>query len=613
VYRAVALGCNTADFNTGADGVLRIRSPEPLQPYPRHLLDRLAEGAVQHPERTFVAQRGSDGAWRRISYAQMLHGARSLGQTLLQRGLSVDRPLLILSGNDLEHLQLSFGAMWAGIPYCPVSPAYSLMSQDFEKLRHVWRTLTPGMVFAADGTAYERAIAAAVSPEVEVVLAKGTLGREWTRFEALVATTPTPAVDAAFADTGPDTVAKFLFTSGSTRSPKAVITTQRMLCSNQQMILQSFPFLGEEPPVLVDWLPWNHTFGGNHNVGIALYNGGTLYVDDGKPTPQGFVETVRNLREIAPTVYFNVPRGWEELAVALETDAQLRRTFFSRVRLFMFAGAGLSQATWDRLERVAEAHCGKRIRVVSGLGMTETSPSCTFATLPGVKSGHIGLPCPGCEVKLVPVQGKLEARFRGPHIMPGYWRAPEQTQAAFDEDGYYCSGDAVALVDPAQPRLGLMFDGRLAEDFKLSSATFVSVGPLRSRVILEGAPYIQDVVVTGPDRDDIGILVFPNVDDCRSLAGLRAEATTEEVLRAPAVRAWLQALLDQLNRSASGSSTRIARARLLLEPPSIDKGEITDKRSINQRAVLNHRAALVESLYTDGDPEVILPRMAPRT
>jgi feruloyl-CoA synthase len=370
--------------------------------------------------------------------------------------------------------------------------------------------LQPGLVFAADGQAFARAIEAVVPADTPLLLTAGELaGRDCHSFASLLGTQRCDEADTAFAATGPDSIAKFLFTSGSTKLPKAVITTQRMLCANQQMLLQTFPVFGEAPPVLVDWLPWNHTFGGSHNVGIVLYNGGTLYIDDGKPTPQHFAETLRNLREISPTAYLTVPKGWEELVAALEVDAELRDMFFARIKLFFFAGAGLSQAVWDRLDAVAEAHCGERIRMMAGIGMTETSPSCTFTTGPLAMAGYVGLPAPGCEVKLVPVDGKLEGRFRGPHVMPGYWRSPEQSAAVFDEEGFYCSGDALKLADPEHPEWGLMFDGRIAEDFKLNTGVFVSVGPLRTRVIMAGAPYIQDVVVTAPNRECIGLLVFP--------------------------------------------------------------------------------------------------------
>jgi feruloyl-CoA synthase len=609
-YREVSIGRAPVEV-TEEHGVLHMRSLEPLAELPARLLDRLVHWARVRPEQTFIAARQADGDWRRVSYAQMLESVRAIAQSLLSYGLSADKPLALLSGNDIEHLQVALGAMYAGIPYCPVSPAYSLLSQDFAKLRHVCDLLQPGLVFVSDAAAYQRAIDAVLPAETPLISVRGQVpGRAQVSFASLLQTPGGSAADQAFNATGPDSIAKFLFTSGSTKLPKAVITTQRMLCANQQMLLQTFPVFGEEPPVLVDWLPWNHTFGGSHNVGIVLYNGGTFYLDAGKPTAQGFAETLRNLKEVSPTAYLTVPKGWEELVSALEQDAELRECFFARMKLFFFAAAGLSQSVWDRLDRVAEQHCAERIRMMAGLGMTEAAPSCTFTTGPLSMAGYIGLPAPGCEVRLVPVDGKFEGRFRGPHIMPGYWRAPEQTAEVFDAQGFYCSGDAIKLADPNQPQLGLMFDGRIAEDFKLSSGVFVSVGPLRNRAVLEGSPYVQDLVITAPDRECLGALVFPRLYECRRLAGLNADASDAAVLASAPVREWFGDWLQRLNRDATGNASRLEWIALLDEPASIDRGEITDKGSINQRAVLQWRAAKVEALYRGEDVAIL--RAEPR-
>ncbi|NIE62923.1 feruloyl-CoA synthase [Burkholderia sp. Ax-1719] len=610
-YRGVAIGSVSPRIERRGE-CWYLEAGEPLGAYPERFTDRLERGACEHPERLLVARRDASGAWRGVSYAQMLEDARAIGAALLQRGLNAQRPVAILSGNGIEHMQMAFGAMWAGIPYAPISPAYSLISGDYGKLRHVLDVLTPGLVFADDIDAYAHALDAVLPAGVERVSAAPSQrsGANVTRFAALLDTPPDQA-DSAHANVNGDTIAKFLFTSGSTRLPKAVPTTHRMLCANQQMLLETFPQFGIEPPVLVDWLPWNHTFGGSHNVGIALYNGGTLYIDDGKPVAGKFEETLRNLREIAPTVFFNVPKGWEELTAALESDAALRERFFSRVKMYFFAGAGLSQAAWERLERVTLAHCGERIRIMAGLGMTETAPSCLFTTGPVARAGYIGLPAPGCLVKVAPVDGKLEVRFRGPNVMGGYWRAaPENRQDVFDDEGYYRSGDAVRFVDPARPELGLAFDGRIAEDFKLASGTFVSVGPMRARIISEGAPYVQDAVITGMNRDDVGVMIFPRLDACRALAKLEGHASAADVLAAPPVRSFFADLAARLNTSATGSATYIARLRLLAVPPSLDLGEITDKGSINQRAVLQHRDALVEAMHAPDteDPDVLLSR-----
>ncbi len=604
-YRNVSIGQAPVAI-TEEEGVLHMRSLEPLAPLPPRLLDRLVHWAQVRPAQTFIAARQADGDWRHVSYKDMLDSVRAIAQSLLGYGLSAHRPLALLSGNDIEHLQMALGAMYAGIPYSPVSPAYALLSQDFAKLRHVCDLLQPGLVFVSDGAAYQRAIEAVLPATTPLITVRGEVpGRTCIPFASLLQTPGGQAAEAAFEATGPDSIAKFLFTSGSTKLPKAVVTTQRMLCANQQMLLQTFPVFGEEPPVLVDWLPWNHTFGGSHNVGIVLYNGGTFYLDDGKPTAQGFAQTLRNLKEVSPTAYLTVPKGWEELVNALEQDGELRERFFARMKLFFFAAAGLSQSIWDRLDRVAEQHCGERIRMMAGLGMTEAAPSCTFTTGPLSMAGYIGLPAPGCEVCLVPVDGKLEGRFRGPHIMPGYWRAPEQTAEVFDERGFYCSGDAIKLVDAQQPQLGLMFDGRIAEDFKLSSGVFVSVGPLRNRAVLEGSPYVQDLVITAPDRECLGALVFPRLYECRRLAGLHADASDAQVLASAPVRQWFGDWLQRLNRDATGNASRVEWIALLDEPASIDRGEITDKGSINQRAVLQWRAARVEALYRGEDPTVL--------
>ena len=612
-YRDVRIGgCTEARAEHRPDGSVILRSTEALGEVPARLTDRLEHWAAVAPDRVFAARRGADGAWVTISFAQMLDRARRVGQALATRGLSAERPLAILSDNDLEHLTLAFGALWAGVPFAPVSPAYALLSQDFGKLRHILGTLTPGLVFAADGSAFARAVQACVPADVELVFTKGEVpGRAHTPFATLLDTAPGAEGEAAHARVGPDTIAKFLFTSGSTKQPKGVVNTHRMWCSNLQMIRQSFAFLQDEPPVLVDWLPWNHTFGGNHNIGIALYNGGTLYLDDGKPTPRGIGATLANLREIAPTIYFNVPKGFEEIARAMDHDPALRERLFSRVKAFMYAGAGLSQAVWDHLDRHAVEATGQRIQMWTGLGMTETAPSCTFALGPGVRSGMIGRPVPGVEVKLVPNaegSGKTEIRFRGPNVMPGYWRAPAETAAAFDDEGFYKTGDAVLPMDAADPAQGLLFDGRIAEDFKLSTGTFVSVGPLRAKIVLAGDPLVQDAVIAGLNRDDIGLLLFPRVDDARRRFELPADWSAAQVLAHPEVRGFFQSLLDVLWAEGTGSANRPARALVLAEPPSIDRGEITDKGSINQRAVLAQRAALVERLYAETpDPEVLIP------
>ena len=601
-YRPLRFGVTRVKVRDGAPGVHYLQAEQPLQDYPQRMTDRLQHWAQTAPDRTFMARRkketdGSRGDWQRLSYAQAWVGARNIAQALIDRGLSAQRPVVILSENDLEHALLALGCMLAGVPFAPTSPPYSLVSQDFEKLRHVINTVLPGLVFASDAARYGKAIQATVGADVEVVLTSGEIeGRSTTSFAELLATPATAAVDAAIAATGPDTIVKFLFTSGSTKLPKAVINTQRMWCANQQQMAQSMPVLAQEPLVLVDWLPWNHTFGGNHNFGMVLYHGGTLYIDDGKPTPALMAQTLRNLREIAPTVYFNVPTGFEAIASAMHSDAALRKNLLSRVQMFFYAGAALAQPVWDSLFASAEQEVGERIVMSTGLGMTESGPFAIFVTSPDVKAGDLGVPAPGMELKLVDMEGKTEVRYRGPNITPGYWRAPQETARHFDEEGFFCSGDAVKWIDETDVHQGLKFDGRIAEDFKLATGTFVSVGPLRARIIAAGAPCIQDVVLTGINMKEVGAMVFPT-QAVRSLSGLDASAPMAEVLASAPVLAHFQKVLDELAASATGSASRIARLCLLAEPPTIDRGEVTDKGSINQRAVLTHRDATVQALH----------------
>jgi feruloyl-CoA synthase len=596
--RQVKLGPADVLLERKADGTIRLRSPHKLDGFPVKLTQRLEHWAKAAPERVFLARRLPDGVWRTLTYAQALSQVRSVAQSLLQRKLSAGRPIAILSGNDLEHAMLGLAAMMAGIPYAPISVPYSLMSSDFGKLKSIIEILTPGLVFAADGKAFARAIEAAVPRDAEIVVtANPQPDRPATSFAELLAAEPTEAVDAAHAKVGPDTVAKILFTSGSTGYPKGVINTQRMLCSNQAMIRSTLAFIADEPPVLVDWPPWNHTFGGNHDFGMVLHNGGSFYIDEGKPLPGAIEATVRNLREIAPTIHLNVPKGFEMLLPYLRSDAALRENFFSKLKVLFYAGAGLARHVWDELQQMAIATTGERIIFLSSLGSTETAPAALARTWESEQPGNIGVPMRGVELKLVPHDGKLEARYKGPNVTPGYWRRPDLTKEAFDEEGFYRMGDALKFVDESDPSQGLLFDGRLAEDFKLASGTWVSTGALRAQFVDHCAPLVRDVVIAGLNRDDIAVLVFPDVEACRKLAGLAADATAAAVLADANVRDEFKKRLDLLARQNSGSSTRICRMILMEEPPSLDAGEATDKGSINQRAVLTRRAALVDELY----------------
>ena len=584
-----------------ADGSMVLRSTRGLGSVPRSLGVLLERWAAAVPDRLFLAERTASGGWRHLTYEAAAQAANAIGQSLLDRQLGPHRPLMILAENGIDHALMTLGAMHVGVPVVPVSTAYARLSQDFGKLRYIFGLVEPGLIYVDDANRYAEALDAIGASGTEIVASHGSRGSvRCIPFSALTELRPTPAVDAAFARVGPDTVAKILFTSGSTGQPKGVINTQRMLCANQESAAAAWVFLADHPPVIVDWLPWNHTFGGNHNLNMMLRNGGTLYIDEGKPVPALIGKTVANLREVSPTVYFNVPRGYAALVDYLEKDEALRKKFFARLDLLFYAAAALPQSLWDRLERVGLQARGRKVPFISSWGLTETAPAVTMVHFAIDRPGNIGVPGPGMEVKLAPVGDRLEIRVKGPNVTPGYFRAPDLTAKAFDEEGWLRTGDAVRLADPANPASGLLFDGRTAENFKLSSGTWVNVGTLRPAVIAAGAPVIEDAVITGHDRDAIGLLIFP------SLAGLRGlcpdaggEAKLEELVARPAVRRALIDGLAQHNALAKGSSMRVARCLILTEPPSIDANEITDKGYLNQRAVLTKRAALVERLHAE--------------
>jgi len=596
--RPISFGRPRVTMERRADGTIYVRPTAALGDYPRRLTDRLHHWAKFEPGRVFMAERAAGGGWRTITYAQLLDASRHVASALLGRGLSAERPVMILSGNSIDHALLAFGAFYAGIPVWPVSPAYSLVSKDFGKLSFVMRLLTPGLVFAADATQFADALAANVPADVEIVAVRGEVpGRAVTPFAELLATPEHPRLDAAHDAVGPDTIAKFLLTSGSTGNPKTVINTQRMICANQVMLRDTLAFLKDEPPVIVDWLPWNHTFGGNHNIGLTLFNGGSMYLDEGKPTPAGIAQTVQNLREIAPTVYFNVPKGYESLLPYLREDAVLREKFFSRLHAMFFSGAALSPYVWGSLDEIAVQVTGRRVPMLTGLGATETAPFFMSVTPETSRSGHIGLPVLGNDAKLIPNNGKIEVRAKGPNVTPGYWRQPELTAKAFDDEGFYVMGDAIRFVDPANVDAGFDFDGRISEDFKLASGTWVSVGPLRARFVAACAPLVRDVVIAGINRDELSALVVLDLDGCRLVNPALTADDLQAAAHDPKVRQAFRERLAAFAATATGSSTRIARAVLIDTPLSIDRGEVTDKGSINQRAVLEHRAELIDSLY----------------
>ena len=580
------------------DGCVLARSPHSLGPYPSKITERLEHWAQAAPDRVFLADRAVGNAWRTLSYADALTRVRNVAQALLNRRLSNDRPVVILSGNSIEHGILALGAMYAGVMHVPVAPSYSLIARDFTTLRALWDALHPGLVFAAEGEPFRRALTAVGVPEL--VTCQAVDGLTATAFDDLLAEPATSAVDDAHARVDASTIAKLLYTSGSTGRPKGVINTQRMLCSNQAMLRTVLPLLSDEPPVLCDWLPWNHTFGGNHNFGLVLFNGGTLYIDAGKPTAAGFETTVGNLREIATTAYFNVPRGYDLLVPRLRADSEFARHFFSRLKMLFCAAASLRQQTANDLTDLATDTSGVRIPFVTGLGATESAPFALCAGDADFTGGRIGVPVPGVELKLSRVGQQMEGRLRGPNITPGYWADDDLTRAAFDDEGYYCLGDALAFFDPDDPQKGFTFQGRIAEDFKLSTGTWVRVGRLRARLLAGMGDLVHDVAIAGPDRDYVTALLFPNIEACRALCGARSRAqSAADIVADEAVRSRVRTILQDLCRESAGISTSVVRAMLMDQPPSIDAQETTEKGSINQKAVLANRALLVEALYAE--------------
>ncbi|HEY1153345.1 MAG TPA: feruloyl-CoA synthase [Pseudolabrys sp.] len=589
-----------------ANGEIVIGNATPLAAYPTQLSDHLRRWAREAPERTFLAERDASGDWRRLSYAEAVTLIDRVSQALLERGHGAERPVAALSDNSIPMALLKFGAMQVGIPFMPISPAYSLMSENFAKLKYIAEAFKPSLIYMSALKPFARALAA--MPREGVTLLSDAADADFPdalTFADLLASTPDDRVAQHYRSVGPDSIAKILLTSGSTGMPKGVINTQRMMGANGAGIDQAWPFLTERPPVIVDWLPWNHTFGTNFNLNQILRNGGTMYIDAGKPAPGKLDTTLANLRAIKSTLLFNVPRGFDMVIPALEADDAFARHVFGDLDVIFYAGAALPPHLWKRLDALAVKHRGARLPILSSLGSTETAPVASFCHWHAQDIGGVGLPVSGTSIKLVPDGGKLEMRVKGENVTPGYYGRPDLTEDAFDEEGYFKLGDAVTFVDPAQLARGLRFDGRVSENFKLSSGTWVAVGDLRVSAISAAAPMIQDAVVTGHNRSEVGLLVFPNVAGCQSICG--EKLSPQELIAHPALHAKLSEALNVFNRANPGSSRRIARVLLMTEPPSIDGNEITDKGYINQRAVLERRAALVDRLYdTALSPDVLV-------
>ncbi len=603
--RAIKLWSPELDWQERPDGSILIWRSDQLGPYPDKITERFVHWAEKAPDRTWMAERGEHGSWRTLSYGEAMARIRSIAQAFLDFGLSVERPLIILSDNSIGHALVALAAQHVGIPSAAISPAYATASNEFDKLRDIVGQITPGLIFAEDAAPFHAAIAAAFAPDVPVLcLRNPPSDRPVHLLSDLYGVEPGPAVDAAHAAVGPDTVAKFLFTSGTTGSPKAVIQTQRMLCANQEMVADCYAFLRDDPPIVVDWAPWNHTASGNKVFNMVIYHGGTFYIDKGRPTPAGIKDTIANLREVSPTWYFNVPAGYEMLVHAMSEDAVLRDTFFRDLKMLMYAGAGMAQHTWDSLIELSQQAGGEPVHIGTGLGSTETAPFSLYCTEPQEKPGNIGIPAQGITLKLVPVEDKFELRLKGPNVTPGYWRSPQLTAAAFDDEGFYMIGDAVKFAVDRDPRHGFFFDGRIAENFKLQTGTWVAVGKLRAQLVDQFGGLIRDAVITGADREELGALVVPFFPALRKLVAGGEDMSDDEILQRAEVRAALAEKLGAHARSASGSANRVMRILPLRDPPRFERGEITDKGSINQRAMLSHRADLVAALY-DGGEDVI--------
>jgi feruloyl-CoA synthase len=603
-FRPVRLADPTVTVETRADGSILLRSADPLGTFETQIGDLLRRQADLRPDTVFLAEREGGDGWRTLTYGAARQQADAISQALLGRGLSAEHPVMILSGNGIDHALLVLGAMQVGIPAAPVSPAYSRLAgtsgADFGKVEAIRDLVRPGLVFAGDAAAFVGVLGGVDFGDAAIVTGDA--------FADLLATAPGPAVERAYAAVTPDHAAKYLFTSGSTGVPKGVVNTQRMLCANQQMNVQQYPFVADTPPVIVDWLPWNHTFGGNFVFNLVLKSGGTLYIDDGNPRPDLVARTVRNLAEISPTIYFSVPAGYAALLAPMARDAALRRRFFDRLALLFHAGAALPRETWQAWQALAVEETGSRIVMATGYGSTESAPAIVGTHWPLERAGTIGIPSPGATVKLVPVDdgtpNKYEIRGGGPGITPGYLGRPDLGDDAFDAEGFFRFGDAVALADPADPAAGLIFAGRLTEEFKLATGTWVAAGALRPEIV---GMVLRDAVICGHDRAFVAILAWPDAEGCRRIAGAAPETPVAALLAHPAVRNHIARALAAHNAANPGSSRQVRRLLLHEAPPDPAAHEITDKGYINQRMTLQNRAGEVSRLFAaTPDADVIV-------
>jgi len=583
------------DYETRTDGTVIMRQKGALPDHMPTLADYLDHWADAAPDRVWLARREQradqpNGDWQRITYLEARDHARRIGAALLALGLGPDRPLLILSENSLEHALLGAACFYVGIPYSPVSPAYSLVSTDHGKLSGIAKALNPGAIYADDGAAFGPALAAIAGPG-QMVITKTNPTPDALLFDSLLRSDPAGAAPARAA-VAPETVVKYLFTSGSTGAPKAVINTNRMICAAQAMVRDCYRFLSKSPPVVLDWAPWNHTAGGNKVSYLVMSNGGTYYIDDGRPVNGKFDETLRNLHEVSCSWYFNVPLGYDRLVDAMERDEALAERFFAKLDMLFYAGAGMAQATWDRLSALGRRVKGRDVLLATGLGATETAPFALACTEIQDTAGNVGVPARGLVLKLVPNGGKLEARLKGPSITPGYLNEPERTAEAFDDEGFYCLGDALRPADPADFARGFVFDGRIAENFKLSSGTWVAVGALRAGLVDAMGGLIRDAVITGENEAQLGALLVLS-DKARAMEPGALHAALYERLAAAA-------------RAATGSASRVRCAAVVPREPSFDRGEMTEKGSLNQRALRSHHADFITDLHAGRVPGAIV-------
>ncbi|MAI92052.1 feruloyl-CoA synthase [Ponticaulis sp.] len=595
------------------NGSILLENGQPLRPWHPHMLAPIVYWAASDPERLWLAQRdpvdSNKPGWQEITYGEGLRRIRALAQGLLSQGAGPDKPVMILSRNSIEHALIMYAAMWAGSPVVPVTPAYALLSQDFARLNYADKLTEPGFIYVDDGQEYQRGIDGMNMKGRLVIYARNAPDYENAISLEGLEETPTNAVDLAYDRLSPDAVAKYMLTSGSTGEPKAVINTHGNISSMVKMIrsvwnVERLDELSGGQQVMVNFLPWSHTYGANAILHSMTDWGGVLYIDWGAPTPARLPEMIRNLKEVSPTQHTTVPAAWTAIATEIENDAALAKTFFERLLVMAYGGAAMGQDIYERIQKVAVETTGQRISLSAGYGATETSPTTSNVHWPSSVMGLIGLPLPGCTFKMAPVGEKYECRVKGPHITQGYFRNPEKTRDAFDEEGFYKLGDAVRFVDPEDPNKGLAFDGRIAEEFKLANGTWVSAGAVRVGAVSEVDGVLSDAVVCGLNQNKIGILGFLNPNFCKRLSG---DISLEDMATHPEIRSAVENGLRFYNQKNPNASSRIAACILQPDMPSADAGEITEKGYLNQGKVQTLRADDVARLFADKyDDDVIV-------